>query len=245
MKTQEIIFLRTTDLYGQRQFRIIPSVFPPINFFEDLVDPEEMEMLWEIESLTNERLRHEAGDIQLVAPEDRICGPGSSIVMAAFTHIHYSSRFSNGEFGIYYAALARETAIRETVYHRERFLQATHEPPGEIAMRVYEGQILKPLQDLRSVEFKHYHHPDDYTLPQRLGKELKAAQSWGVIYNSVRHTEGFCIAALRPPAVSIPLSAAHLRYVWNGMNITAVLEITAAHIFETKPKVAEYSGYGE
>lgn len=227
---KEIFLYTQIDLHGQRQFRIIPSVFPPINFFEDLVDPAEMQTLWEIEGLTNERLRHEAGDIQLVAPDDRVAGPGSSVVMAAFTHIHYPSRFSNGEFGVYYAALTRETAIRETVYHRERFLQATHEQPGEVHMRIYEGQVRKPLQDLRSTEFARYHHPDDYTESQRLGKELKTAQSWGAIYNSVRHAGGYCIAALRPQAISIPASTAHLRYVWNGIKVTAVLEMTAAHL---------------
>ncbi len=55
--------LKQTHLQGQQQFRIIPSVFPPINFFEDLVDPSEMEILWEIENMTNERLRQEVGDI--------------------------------------------------------------------------------------------------------------------------------------------------------------------------------------
>ena len=45
------------SLEGQTHYRIIPSTYPPINFFEDLVDPAEMEILWEIESLTNERLQ--------------------------------------------------------------------------------------------------------------------------------------------------------------------------------------------
>src|SRR5579864_9494439 len=88
---------------NQKQFRIIPSVYPPITFFEDLVDPSEMEILWEIESLTNERLRQEAGDIFLVPHEDRISGPGSSIIMAAFTHLSKPTRFSDGSFGVYYA----------------------------------------------------------------------------------------------------------------------------------------------
>ena len=107
------------SLHQQKHYRIIPSTYPPINFFEDLVDPQEMETLWEIESLTNERLRQEVGDIFLVPPEDRISGPGSSVVMAAFTHVGRPSRFTDGMVSITLASY--ETAIKETVYHRNCF----------------------------------------------------------------------------------------------------------------------------
>jgi hypothetical protein len=211
-------------LAAQKQFRIIPSVYMPINFFEDLVDPAEMEILWELEGMTNERLRAETGDIFLVPPEDRVSGNGSSVVMAAFTHIGKPSRFTDGSFGVYYASLDYETAIRETVYHREQFLMATHEDAGEITMRVYEGKILKPLHDIRAAIFKHYHHQQNYHESQTFAKQLKASQSYGLIYNSVRHQGGQCIAALRPPAISIPTQTAHLRYAWDGTRIVEVFD---------------------
>jgi hypothetical protein len=99
--------------------RIIPSHYPPIDLFERIYDtPEELAIAFEIESMTNDRLLDEAGDVQLVAPEDRLVGPGSSPVMAAFTHLGFGSRFTNGDFGVYYAADSRETAIAETIYHK-------------------------------------------------------------------------------------------------------------------------------
>jgi hypothetical protein len=211
-------------LENQIQFRIIPSVYPPINFFEDLVDASEMETLWEIEKLTNDRLLQEVGNIFLVKPEDRVSGLGASVVMAAFTHIHYPSRFTDGSFGIYYASLSRETAIRETVYHRELFLQATQEEALELTMRVYAGKVLKPLHDIRGKDYKHLHHPTHYSESQNFGYELRNINAWGLIYNSVRHPGGCCIAALRPPAISIPIQAAHLKYIWNGKKIIDVLE---------------------
>lgn len=219
------------QLSRQSQFRIIPSVYPPVNFFEDLVDPVEMETLWELEALTNDRLRDETGDIRLVAPEDRVSGPGSSVVMAAFTHIHYPSRFSTGDFGVYYAGLSLETAIRETVYHRERFLQATQEQAGEICMRLYEGHIMKPLHDIRAAAYQQCHSSDDYSVSQSLGYELKISGSWGLIYYSVRHEGGECVAIFRPPAISIPQQTAHLRYIWNGHRITEVLGIQSIFDF--------------
>jgi hypothetical protein len=208
----------------QTQYRIIPSVYMPINFFEDLVDPSEMEILWEIEGMTNERLRAETGDIFLVPAEDRVSGIGSSVIMAAFTHIGKPSRFTDGTFGVYYASLDFETAIHETVYHREKFLSATHEAAGEITMRVYEGKVLKPLHDIRAPSYKKYHRVHEYTESQHYGKQLKEAKSYGLLYNSVRHHGGQCIAALRPPAISIPKQAAHLRYAWDGSRIGEVFD---------------------
>ncbi|GAB4223285.1 MAG: RES family NAD+ phosphorylase [Gammaproteobacteria bacterium] len=213
---------RTVRLQWKAQYRIVPSVYPPINFFEHLVAPEDMEALWYLESLTNDRLRHETGDIRLVALEDRISGPGASVVMAAFTHIGYPSRFTDGSFGVYYAARTMETAIYETVYHRERFLRYTQEAAGEVGMRVYQGKVHKPLHDIRTPTYRRLHDPNNYTHAQVFGKQLRQQQAWGIVYHSVRHPGGDCIAALRPPAISIPIQTEHLVYVWNGERITHV-----------------------
>lgn len=218
---------RPVELDWPRQHRIVPAHFPPIDLFESILDPQELELAFEIESLTNDRLREQAGELRLVAPEDRISGPGSSPVMAAFTHIGRPGRFSDGTYGVYYAARALETAIAETRYHRERFLRDTAEPSGEITLRVYIGRVLKPLHDIRGEGYESLHDPDDYTPARRCAAGLRARGSWGLVYRSVRHPGGECIAALRPPAVSVPRQGPHLRYVWDGrlQRITEVLEV--------------------
>ncbi len=212
------------ELAWPRQYRIVPSAFPPINFFEELVSPDLMETIFYIEALTNDRLRDQVGDIALVAPEDRVSGKGASPVMAAFTHIGQPSRFSDGSYGLYYAARTLDTAIEETRFHRARFLAYTHEAAGEIAMRVYVGEIRKPLHDLRPAPFAACHDPDDWTPAQACGGRLKAQRSWGVVYRSVRDPGGECIGALRPPAVSLPRQGRHLSYVWDGHAITHIYE---------------------
>lgn len=214
----------TVTLDWSQQYRVIPSEYPPINFFERLVAPELMEELFFIESLTNDRLRDETGDIALVSAEDRIAGPGSSPVMAAFTHVSPDcpSRFSDGSYGVYYAANTLETAIEETKHHRARFLAYTKEDAGEIAMRVYIGEVINPMHDIRGDGYDHLHLPDDWTPSQAVGQEMKAINSWGIVYRSVRAPGGECIAALRPPAVSIPKQGPHLSYVWDGEKITHV-----------------------
>ena len=215
---------RLSELDWEHQYRIVSSEFPPINFFETLVEPGLMDELFYIEGLTNDRLRDEAGDIARVDPEDRVSGPGSSPVMAAFTHIGAESRFSDGSFGVYYAAKTLETAIEETKFHRARFLAYTHEDAGEIDMRVYVGEVSKPLHDIRGTEYGFSRKPDDWRPAQVFGLKMRAAQSWGIVYLSVRDPGGECIAALRPPAVTIPRQGPHLSYVWDGTRIVRVYQ---------------------
>ena len=111
-------------------YRIVPSRYPPIHLFERVANPDDLEAIFVLESLTNERIRDEVGDLSLVAPEDRISGAGTSPIMAAFTHIKPNGgRFTDGTYGAYYAGIDLDTAIAETVYHREQFMRATSEIP--------------------------------------------------------------------------------------------------------------------
>jgi len=217
-------------LNWKHTFRVIPSKFPPINFFETLVDPDLMEEIFYVESLTNDRLRDEVGDISLVPKEDRISGTGSSVIMAAFTHISLarSSRFTDGSFGIYYAAKELETAIKEKAYHSEKFLSYTHEEPGLLTMRVYQSKnLLKPLIDIRNPSHSHLHHPNDYSASQAFGSEMKSANEWGIVYRSVRHAKGECVAILRPNAIPLPvIQTQHLHFDWDGSKICQYYEIS-------------------
>lgn len=215
---------RHVTLRWQKSYRIVAAKHPPINVFENIVSARQMEMAWYLEGLTNDRLRDETGEAPIVAPSERVTGPGASIVMAAFTHLGRPSRFSDGSYGVYYAAHSLETAVRETAYHRARFLAATREPPCEIDMRAYVGRPLKPLMDLRPERYANLHDPDDYGPSQAFAKPRRDRGEWGFVYRSVRHTGGECIAAFRPQAVSIPHPGAALAYVWDGERIAKVYE---------------------
>ena len=78
----------TSEVRWTPCYRIIPSRFPPISLFEAVADPADLEAVYAIEAMTNDRLRDEAGELSLVPPEDRVSGPGSSPIMAAFTHLN-------------------------------------------------------------------------------------------------------------------------------------------------------------
>lgn len=210
--------------------RLVPSHFPPINLFESVADPDELDIVHAIESLTNDRLREEAGELWRVPPEDRVSGPGSSPVMAAFTHTGLASRFTDGSYGVYYGARDLQTAIAETVYHRERFLSATREPDTELTLRQYINRVALPMHDARGNPALH--DPDDYHRPQQEARQLREQGSHGLVYSSVRDPGGECIAALRPTAVTIPVQGSHYRYVWSGfqqriISVLSVEELTA------------------
>lgn len=217
---------RGVTLRWQKIYRIVAARHPPVNVFEGIVPARQMELAWFIEGLTNDRLLDENGTAPIVPDAERLQGPGASIVMAAFTHISLSrpSRFSDGSYGVYYAAHSLETAVRETAYHRGRFLFATREAPCEVDMRAYVGRPVQPFLDIRGPRFNHLHHPDDYATSQAYAKPLRDQDHWGLVYRSVRHEGGECIAAFKPQAVSIPMAGAALAYVWDGERIGKVYE---------------------
>ncbi len=208
-------------------YRIIPSRFPPINLFERVTDPADLETVLDIESMTNDRLRNEVGSLNLVPPEDRISGPGTSPIMAAFTHLPpYGSRFTDGSFGVFYAGRTLETAIAETKYHREAFLRATSEPRIELDMRVYAVDLDAVLHDIRGMRdiMLGIYDPSSYTASQALAIEIRNSGSSGVAYDSVRKPGGECVAIFKPRVLSNCRQERHVTYVWDGSSISIVYE---------------------
>lgn len=207
-------------------YRIVSSRFPPAGLFDRIADPADLDAVFAIEALTNPRLREEAGALALVPAAHRISGPGSTPVMAAFTHLNpEGSRFSDGSWGVFYAAHTVGTAVEETAYHRERFLAATAEPPCEVQMRCYHTRVNARLHDIRG-GWQAAHDPDGYTASVQLARTLRAAGSSGIVYDSVRDHGGECLAAFHPDVVAPCLQAQHLIYRWDGARIAQVLEVS-------------------
>ncbi len=206
-------------------FRLVSSRFLPVGLFDRVASADDLEAVFLVQGLTNPRLRQELGAIALVPAADRVFGHGSTPVMAAFCYLNpQGSRFSNGSWGVYYAASSLPVAVAEVSHHRARFLAATAQPALEVDMRSYVGRVTKPLHDLRSNlrsrAWRKLHDPDDYGPPQRLAGTLRAQQSWGVVYNSVRDPGGQCVAILRPSGVDLPVvQGAHVSLCWDGNSI--------------------------
>lgn len=207
--------------------RLIPSRFPPVQLFDWAASQAELEEIAALEGLTNDRLLTELGNIYLVDKSDWIGGPGSTALMAAFTHPGLS-RFSDGSYGVYYAAESIDTAIAETKYHRERFLSASYEQPCFIQMREYKVKVKKPLVNISHPSYSQYLDPDlaRYPVSQSFGCDIRNQKEWGLKYPSVRRCEGYCVAIFRPPALEIPVQAGHYDYIWDGRKISEVTKAT-------------------
>ena len=210
-------------------WRLVSSRFPPAGLFDRVADPADLEAVFQVESLTNDRLRDAAGDIALVPPGERVSGPGTSPIMAAFTHLNrQGSRFTDGSFGVYYAARTLVTAIAETAWHRARFLAATREPPIEIDMRAYASDLDAELHDIRGARaaWREVYDPDPaaYAAGQALARTLRADGSNGIAYDSVRDDGGECAAVFRPPVLGPARQRGHYCYVWDGEAIVGVYE---------------------
>ncbi|AXK44004.1 RES family NAD+ phosphorylase [Erythrobacter aureus] len=210
---------------GWRVHRLVASVYPPVSIFDEIVEPHELETLFEIESMTNDRLREDVGDLSLVPVEDRVTGPGATPIMAAFTHLNpHGGRFTTPAFGAYYAAVDIDTAVEETKHHRAAFLARTNTPPIDIDMRCYVAKLDGDLDDLREGAPPAIYDPDDYSVSQALAARLRAEGSNGLIYNSVRDEGGTCVAVFRPRMLSDCRQERHLTYRWDGDAITVVYE---------------------
>lgn len=210
--------------------RIVPTRYPTVFVYDRVADAQEFDALYALEALTNDRMRDQAGAIELVPREQRIYGPGSGPIMAAFTHVNPGgSRFSDGSYGVFYAANRRATAVAETRYHHARFLLATREPPMHLPMRLYHVRIDAQLHDLLPPDAadRAVFAPDSYAASRALGMQLRAQGSRGLIYRSVRDDGGQCVGLFSPRGASGCLHAAYLIYVWNGAEFSGIYEQVA------------------
>ena len=216
-----------TSIEWRPCFRIISSRFPPVSLFDKVANPDDLDAVFEIEAMTNDRLRDEVGHITMVAPEDRVSGPGTTPIMAAFTHLNPAgSRFSNGSYGVFYAALAIDTAIAETKHHRMKFMAATKEPAQEVDMRVYAVDLNAELHDARPLLATQpaIYDGESYAASQAFATTLREAGSHGIAYHSVRHEGGECAAVFKPRLLNNCRQERHLCYVWDGTHIAEVYE---------------------
>lgn len=214
--------------------RIIRSIFPPIDLFEDIADPADWPLLISAEQKTNPRIMATIGTLDLVPPERRVAGPGATWLMAPFTHISPDrpGRFTDGSFGALYAGDTFETALFETIHHHEKFMARTEEAPGWTSQyREIQLAIAGDLHDLRGPVPGDLLDPDDYRGAQSLARTLRAEGSDGIVYPSLRHPGGECVVLFYPDRASGPVQGRHLDYHWDGERVDLVRDAGSGAVF--------------
>ena len=98
-----------------------------------------------------------------------------------------------------------QTAQKEVAFHRAAELKEVGWKAEEISRYIdYLADFRHEFHDIRGdTEFAYCLDPNlsSYPVSQTLGVGLLSSGSAGIVYPSVRHKKGVCIACFRPPLV--------------------------------------------
>jgi hypothetical protein len=217
---------RVPPLTLVRQFdthRLVPSrhLRGGDSVFTRLTDDEgELQAIFALDAATNDRLMAEHQRFAGIGVEELVFGvPCSHVVNATFCHPHpLGARFNGPDRGAWYAAFALETSQAEVAFHKAVELAETAWT-GEMSMTYddYLADFSAEFHDLRrGAGFKACLDAKSYVASQALAERLLHGGSLGVVYPSVRHGGGTCIACFRPPLVANVRRDGTYRFTWNG-----------------------------
>jgi hypothetical protein len=197
-----------------------------VSVYDRITDARNFQTVLEVEAITNPRVREEAGDYRKIRPEDAVAGPGSTAVMASFAYSG-PSRFTDGSYGVYYAAHEEETAIAESRYWTQVFLSATNEPSIDVDKRMYSSRIRGTYDDLRGRSKRsRVYDLNSYAYSQAYARDVYERNAVdGIVYNSVRREGGQCVCAFRPKLITDCRITAYLQFRWDGSRIIGMAEI--------------------
>jgi hypothetical protein len=206
--------------------RLLPGRYPAVGILDEVASAEDLELIWELEGWTNDRIEGELGIIPTIPRDEWVTGqPLASVIMAAFCHPHpEGSRFNDGTRGAWYCAFSVKTAHAEAIYHRTVELEEVGVFDTFVQMREYRAGFKANFHDIRErgPRIVRYYNPRSLTAAQKLGGILLRNNSNGVVYRSVRDATGTCLACLRPRLVTHLRMGAHFEYRWSGDRTPAI-----------------------
>ncbi|WP_202387016.1 RES domain-containing protein [Qipengyuania algicida] len=185
-------------------------------------DADELALLAEIEGATSGRLIAEDRGLGALTADELVHGvPHAKFINASFAYAkpREPMRFNPANRGAWYAALAVETCIAEVGHHLTNELANV----GDFNTSVEYGEMLASMAgvfiDLRDTPDHTGLNPDSavgYPAGNLLAAQARAEGHNGIIYPSVRHPDGTCIAALWPNVVQSVVQGAMYRLTWSG-----------------------------
>jgi hypothetical protein len=196
--------------------RLRESVLLGVIGEDDLTD------LAEIEGATSNRLIAQSRGTSEVQSYELVYGvPHASFINAAFAYAkpRESNPLNGSDRGAWYAALELETSITEVKFHLTEALAATGVFEAVVEYAELFASFAGEFVALRE-------HPDytalnpgksiGYPAGNALADAARARGLNGIIYPSVRHAGGTCIAALFPHAVQSVAQGHIYRMTWRG-----------------------------
>ncbi|WEF34724.1 RES family NAD+ phosphorylase [Pseudoduganella chitinolytica] len=215
----------TPPLRLLRQFdtcRLIPSRFADVedSVLAPLADSDaELRDLFELDNATNARLLSEHGGTPGIGIDELLFAvPNYRIVNAAYTYARpEGSRFNDAERGAWYCGFAMETALAEVMFHKTVEYAEIDRFEDSVTYQAMLADFTAPFHDLRGQGgFADCLDPTSYVASQALAERLLAGGSTGIIYPSVRHAGGTCLACFRPALVGNVRKGPAYRLTWRG-----------------------------
>ncbi|GGC11384.1 RES family NAD+ phosphorylase [Pseudoduganella buxea] len=214
-----------------RQFdtcRLIPSRFADVedSVLAPLADNDaELRDLFELDNATNARLLSEHGGAVGIGIEELLFHvPNYRIVNAAYTYARpEGSRFNDGDRGAWYCGFAMETALAEVIFHKTVEYAEIDRFDDSVSYQAMLADFTAQFHDIREQPgFSGCLDPASYIESQALAERLLNAGSTGIIYPSVRHAGGTCLACFRPALVGNVRKGPAYRLTWRGEPAPAV-----------------------
>ena len=208
--------------------RLIPSRHLPrhASVLAAIADSdEELRAVMDLDAATNDRLLAHGQRLPGIGLEELVFGvPHADVVNASFCHPHpLGARFSGPERGAWYAAFDVATSQAEVGFHKSVQLAEIGRFEDTVTYDDYLADFTASFHDLRRARgFRACLDPRSYIESQTLAERLLAAGSLGVVYPSVRHEDGTCIACFRPAVVGNVRRGKTYRLTWNGTRQPAI-----------------------
>jgi RES domain-containing protein len=157
-----------------------------------------------LESVTSARQQAQQKGVPGIAPEALATGYGYSFVNAAFAYTRPNgNRFNPSEWGVWYSAFHHDTALQEVAYHLTRAIAAAGakfnnetryiELLADVDADFVDLRGIDPASDCRNADIAI-----GYPAGQKLAGEIRTQGHNGIVYPSVRHHGGECLAVFWP-----------------------------------------------
>ncbi len=211
-----------SDIRRQDTHRLIPArhLEEPTVLQRIAEDNVHLDALFALDNATNDRLLAQEDMLPGIGRDELVFHiPNYTVINATFTHAAPDGgRFNASDRGAWYAGYELDTSRVEVGYHKTRqYLEVSWNEPEETRYQDVLADFSVLFHDCRGRGFSDVLAPDSYAASQRLAASLLDSGSAGVVYPSVRHHGGTCIACFRPALVNNVRRAGYHVFHWLGL----------------------------
>lgn len=213
----ELDDLRVTGESQRDWHRAIVSLRVSADLFRELVDDPKDQAVLVAHEIATKPCQGEAPLITRPFEESEIYDPIAEAIGWPFEH-PCRSRFSTGDFGVWYGGNSLLTSVHETVYHfRVDTLASSAVMRGSVVVqerRVHLVRCTAALIDLRPQLEREPRliDPHDYSTCQALGARIYHAALPGVLNQSARYPDGHIAGVFRRDTLTDPRMLCYLTY---------------------------------